>query len=234
MNRIKVIAFDLDDTLWDSKPVLIRAEQCLDEWFTTHVPDLQYTVADMRNLRSLILHDNPELAHYITELRRQVIEKAMQLSGFGHTESKALSQEAMEVFMAARNKINLPQETVGIIRALSGEFTLGSLTNGNANIHSLGLSPWFSFAFAAEDVGASKPALDLFYTALRHTDCRPPEMVYVGDDPLLDIDPANAVGLRTVRLQNPRRAEPGDTEPDEIIARITELPDIIERFQAGD
>ncbi|MEX2488786.1 MAG: HAD-IA family hydrolase [Pseudomonadales bacterium] len=234
MKRIKVIAFDLDDTLWDSKPVLIRAEQYLDEWLTTRVPDLQYTVADMRDLRPLVLHDNPELAHYITELRRRVIEIAMQLSGLGHKESKALSQEAIKVFLAARNEINLPQETMGIIRALFGEFTLGSLTNGNANIHSLGLSPYFSFAYAAEDVGASKPASDLFHAALRHTNCRPPEMVYVGDDPLLDIDPANAVGLRTVMLQNPRHTEPGETEPDEIITRITELPDIIERFQTGD
>ena len=45
---IKVIAFDLDDTLWAVKPVIIRAEKRLDEWLSLTVPDLKYDVTGMR------------------------------------------------------------------------------------------------------------------------------------------------------------------------------------------
>jgi len=232
MKRIKVIAFDLDDTLWDSKPVLIKAEQCLDNWLAGQVPELKYNVTEMRELRSTILEENPELVHRITELRRRVIEKALRLSGVDPHDSKALSYKAMDVFLRARNQITLPPETVMTVQTLAREFVLGSLTNGNADIHSLGLSQYFSFAYAAEDVGASKPSPDLFQAALRHTDCEPREMVYVGDDPVLDIDPANAVGLYTVRIDNSNQLKQGQTNPDEIITQIAELPGVIQRLQA--
>lgn len=230
MASIRVIGFDLDDTLWDSKPVLIKAEACLDEWLSRQVPELRYTVTEMRELRSLVLDDEPELIHYITEFRRRVIERAMQLSGIAADKSRTLSGAAMDVFLAARNRIELPQDTVDTMAVLARQFTLGALTNGNADIHSLGLSQYFAFAFSAEEVGAAKPAPDLFEAALRHTDSQPAEMVYVGDDPVLDIDPAKSVGLHTILMENPRKREAGETRPDEIITRIADLPAAIERL----
>ena len=68
---IKVIAFDLDDTLWAVKPVIIRAEQRLDSWLKTHVPELRYDVHSMRELRHELLRQEPELGKKITELRRR-------------------------------------------------------------------------------------------------------------------------------------------------------------------
>lgn len=230
MASIRVIAFDLDDTLWDSKPVLIKAEACLDDWLSQQVPGLEYTVAEMRELRSLVLDEDPDLIHHITEFRRRVIEKAMHLSGIDGDESKTLSRAAMDVFLAARNRIQLPQDTLTTMDALARQFTLGALTNGNADIRSLGLSLYFDFAFSAEDVGAAKPAPELFEAALRHTRSQPSEMIYVGDDPVLDIDPANAVGLHTVLMDNPRRHEKGKTRPDETITRIVDLPAAVERL----
>ena len=63
---IKVIAFDLDDTLWAVKPVIIRAEQRLDEWFTLHIPELLFDVTSMRDLRHDLISQEPELGKKIT------------------------------------------------------------------------------------------------------------------------------------------------------------------------
>ena len=49
-------------------------------------------------------------------------------------------------------------------------------------------------------------------------------MVYVGDDPILDIDAANRVGLHTVWLRSPARDTPGETSADVVIDLIEELP----------
>ena len=35
---IKVITFDLDDTLWQATPVLIKAEQAVYQWLTNTQP----------------------------------------------------------------------------------------------------------------------------------------------------------------------------------------------------
>lgn len=228
--RIKVIAFDLDDTLWDSRPVLIAAEKSLSSWLESNVPGLAYTVEEMRDFRNDILRRDPQLIHYITELRRRVIETALLKSGIAGESADSLSRAAMDVFLAARNRIELSRDTLETISALAGQYTLGSLTNGNADIGLLGLSDYFSFAFSAEDVGAAKPDPALFRAAMRHTGAAPHEMVYVGDDPILDIDPANDIGLHTIQIENPRRMEPGKTRPDQAISDITELPAAIDRL----
>ena len=38
MKDIKLVAFDLDDTLWDGKQVLTQAEEAVDTWIQNHHP----------------------------------------------------------------------------------------------------------------------------------------------------------------------------------------------------
>ena len=227
---IRVVAFDLDDTLWNVYPVIIRAEKKLGLWLEREVPGLKYSVRDMRSLRDEVLNDHPEIAHRVTEFRQRLIERAMLNSDIPHAESKAHSETAMEVFLAARNEVQFFEGALDAIRTIAARYQLGALTNGNADIHRLGLSDHFSFAFSAEQVGAPKPAPDLFHTALLHTGCEPTEMVYVGDDPVKDIDSANEVGLHTVWLKNEQRPGPARTRPDKIIEDIRELPHALEEI----
>ena len=51
---IKVVAFDLDDTLWDMKPTLIRAERVLGKWLAENCPNLTYDVETMRQIREAL------------------------------------------------------------------------------------------------------------------------------------------------------------------------------------
>ena len=63
------------------------------------------------------------------------------------------------------------------VQQLAGHYVLGTLTNGNADIQRLGLSDYFSFSFSAEQVGAPKPAPNLFHAALDHTGVKAEEMI---------------------------------------------------------
>jgi len=227
---IKVIAFDLDDTLWAVKPVIIRAEKRLDEWLQVNVPDLKYDVTSMRELRHELLSREPELGKKITELRRRMIELALQLSHIEHGAAYTLSNTAMEIFLTARNEIEMFEGAQLAIQDLAGRYILGALTNGNADIKRLGLNNLFDFAFSAEQVGAPKPAPQLFNAALEHTRTAPHEMVYVGDDPKLDIDAAKQIGLHTIWVKNPERPGPGASIPDETIERLSELPAAVARL----
>lgn len=228
---IRVVAFDLDDTLWDVHPVIMRAEKKLGAWLRSEVPQLTYDVVSMRSLRDEVLADHPDIGHRLTEFRRALIEKAMVKSNIPREESRVLSEAAMEIFLIARNEVEFYEGALDAISIIADRYQLGALTNGNADIKRLGLSNHFSFAFSAEEVGAPKPAPDLFHTALAHTGCDPTQMVYVGDDPVKDIDTANQVGLHTVWLKNDLRPGPGETEPDRTISDIRKLPDVLKELE---
>ena len=229
MTRLKVVAFDLDDTLWQVHPVIIRAEGVLKDWLHQSVPHFSYDPEQMKKIREEVLGEDQSLGHRLTELRRRIIERALR-GHLPHEQAGRLSHEAMEVFLIARNQVDFFEGALETIETLARNYRLGALTNGNADIKRLGLSRHFSFAFSAEEIGAPKPAPDLFHQALRHTGCEPGEMVYVGDDPVKDVDAANRVGLNTVWVRCAARPDPGETQPDIMIEDIRELPDALQRL----
>ena len=216
---IKVIGFDLDDTLWAVRPIILRAEKQLNAWLIENVPTICYTVAEMSGLRQSVLQETPGLINQITELRRRIIEKALLDSAIGVTDARQLSNQAMAVFLEARNQIDFFDGALEAISDLAGSYVLGALTNGNADITRMGLQPYFSFAFSAEQVGAPKPAPNLFTHALEHTSASPDQMIYVGDDPVLDIDTANRLGLHTIWINRQQSRKQGQTVPDVTISK---------------
>tara|TARA_E500000331_G_scaffold357519_2_gene419500 strand:+ start:2757 stop:3455 length:699 start_codon:yes stop_codon:yes gene_type:complete len=227
---IKVIGFDLDDTLWALTPIILRAEKRLDKWLQENVPQLKYDVIQMRELREELLLESPELGGQVTELRRRIIARAMLHSSVSEAAIGELSTAAMEIFLTARNDIEFFEGALEAISLLSESYVLGALTNGNADVSRLGLAPYFSFAFSAEQIGAPKPAPDLFTHALAHTDVDPHQMIYVGDDPVLDIDTANGLGLRTIWVNTKQKDKSGETNPDITIENIKDLPKAVSQI----
>ena len=227
---IRVIAFDLDDTLWAVRPIIINAEKRLNDWLKQEVPQLNYNVSSMRELRHELLEEEPDLGNRITEFRRRLIERAMLLSQIDVNEATDLSHQAMDVFLIARNQVEFFDGAIETISILANQFILGALTNGNADIRRLGLDSYFSFAFSAEEVGAPKPADNLFRRALAHTRTEPQQMIYVGDNPVLDIDAANRVGLHTIWVRHPGQENTGETNADEKIDHIRQLPEAVYRM----
>ena len=226
---IRVIAFDLDDTLWDIVPVMLRAEQKLDSWLQENVTALKYSVVQMRELRHQVLADSPELAGQITQLRRRIIIEAMLQSSIPMQTANELSNQAIEVFLQARNQIELYPGTEEILLGLGKDFQLGALSNGNANITRLGLDHIFDFDYSAEQVGAPKPAPNLFLQALRYTEVKAQEMIYVGDDPLLDIDAAKDLGIHAIWFDHGKK-DPGLHTADERITSIDELSSAVQNI----
>lgn len=225
---IRVIGFDLDDTLWHVEPVIIKAEKTVSQWLREEVEGYQVAPADLRAIRERLMQADPSLGHRLTELRRQVLHEAIHRAG--HADARGTADRAMEVFLAARNDVDFFDGVLDTLAHIATRYTLGAITNGNADIHRLGLGDHFSFAFSAEQVGAPKPEPDLFHAALEHTGTEPHEMIYVGDDPVKDVDAANRVGLKTIWLQSQARPDLGETEADQIIADIRELPAAISRI----
>ena len=122
----------------------------------------------------------------------------------------------------------------GLLR-LKGRVLLGAITNGNADLQTIGLAHHFKAWVAAPQLGVAKPDAAIFLEACRLLDVAPGDAVYVGDDVLLDVQGAQRAGMRAVwmnRTGSSRHLE-HEVVPDAIVRDFGELLDWLEREHDG-
>lgn len=229
---ITVVTFDLDNTLWDVEPTLLRAEEAQRQWLLQHRPgaidDIDH--AALWEMKKSVYKRHPELAHQISELRRRALYELQIAAGFSEAEAQSGAASAFEAFIAVRHQVELYEKALQVIAQLAGNYTLGALTNGNADIYKTDAAEYFDFAFLAEDVNASKPAPDMFHAALALTGASAQQVVHVGDNPRDDIAGAKAAGMHTVWV-NLRDAQwPQQEAADAVVTCLSELPGAIARL----
>lgn len=192
---IRAVAFDLDNTLWEVDPVIARAEACWLDWLRENCPRIpeRLSIDDLRASRLELAAREPHNAHDFTYLR--IASLAQHARECGYDES--ISEQAFEIFIAARNQLELfPDVRPGLAR-LRTRYALASLSNGNADLGRIGVAELFSVALNARGIGAAKPDRRCFERLAQDLGLEPREVIYVGDDPLLDVEAARAAGLPT-------------------------------------
>jgi len=232
---IEVITFDLDNTLWDVEPALIRAEKAQRDWLIRHRPGAieDYDHESLWEFKKTVWKRHPTLIHHVSQMRVEMLYELQLAAGFSDQESRTGAEEAFHAFLQERHKVVLYEEALEVLEMLAQDFTLGALTNGNADIYKTDAAEYFDFAFLAEDVGASKPAPDMFHAALERSGARAEHIVHVGDNPEHDIQGAQAVGMFTVWM-NGRKAEwPGGPEADVEIENLRQLPQAVASIEQG-
>jgi putative hydrolase of the HAD superfamily len=225
----RAILFDLDDTLWPIAPVILQAEQTLHAWLAAHAPRVaaKFTVEALRQARLELLARRPEFHLDLGALRRAGLLDAFEQAG----EDAAKVELAMTEFFAARNAV-VPYDDVlpGLLR-LKGRVLVGSISNGNADLQTIGLSHHFKVSVAAHQLGCAKPDAAIFHAACRELGVDPADAVYVGDDVLLDVQGAQRAGLRAVWMNRggSRAHLEHGVVPDAIVADFHELLDWLRR-----
>ena len=226
---ITVVTFDLDNTLWDVEPALLRAEDAQRDWLLANRPGAmeRFDHEGLWAFKQQVWRRHPELAHHVSQMRIRMLYELQLGAGYSATEAQAGAEQAFAVFLAERHRVELYEEALEVLQALSGEYTLGALTNGNADIYKTDAAEYFDFAFLAEDIGASKPAPDMFHAALDRAGVPAGQIVHVGDNPEHDMHGAQAVGMRTVWMNGRAMEWPGGLRPDREISSLRELPGAI-------
>jgi putative hydrolase of the HAD superfamily len=236
MAEIKLITFDLDNTLWDVDSVIRNAETSLRTWLLEEVPDVvaNYSPEIMAELRAQVLAENPEWRHNLSRLREELLYRAIQRTGYGEQEARRHASRAFAVFLDARHEVEFFDGALEILEALAREFVLGALTNGNADFRKLQLDRFFSFGYSAATVGVGKPAPDIFNAALRHVSARAPEAIHVGDHLEDDIRGASDVGLHTIWVNLKEETRPADAaEPTHTVPRVGQVPRAVQDILAS-
>ena len=228
---IKLITFDLDDTLWDNMPVLVRAEQkawkrLCEYWPETHKRMDPKTIFESRiRLRQ----ERPELKYQVTELRRYSLQKVLQECDCPETRAEEIAGDLMKEFMDWRHDVKCFPEVQPVLSHLSAEYTLGAVTNGNVDVERLTVNEFFDFAIKAEDYNSIKPEPTLFLKAMELAGVKPEETLHVGDCLKADVGGAGALGISTVWFNPEDKELPEEARPDYVIRSLTGLFRVLDK-----
>ena len=227
ISKIKAISLDLDDTLWPIWPVIERAEKVLLDWLSQHAPMTAAMFASPAALREIreymanvMLKNKPEMRHDLGAIRKESIRLALYRS----KENPLLAEAAYEAFFAERNRVDLYDDTLPALKALSGRYPLVALSNGNAQLDLVGLQSYFKASLNAKEFGVSKPDARIFVAAAGAVAVQPHEVLHIGDDAALDVRGALNAGMQAVWLNREEKLWPYDDSTPTV--EVTSLADV--------
>lgn len=221
MNRsnIRAVLFDLDETLLDrtsslTEFVLWQAKQQLH--LDTHTAS--------KFLQRFIMLDNHGKLWKDKVYQELLVE--FQLSGF--TVEKLLSTYEQEFCRFARPNAGVV-EIVDLL--IQKQLRLGLISNGKwpfqeDNFKALNIADAFECIVISEKVGLRKPDPAIFHFALNQMQLSPDEVLFVGDDPVADMQGAEYAGIRGVFYN--RNAVAMINKPFAMITDMLELKNLLD------
>ncbi len=222
--NIKLITFDLDDTLWPCMPVILRAERVLYEWLQQQAPRLtdKHSIESIREHRVLLGQARPHIAHNLTLTRELSLAELLH----EHKHDPSLAPEAVTIFRKARNEVEPYAEVTTVLKSLREDYHLIAASNGNAEITETPLDGYFHHALNAELVGSAKPDPAMFHEAMILADASPNETLHIGDDPETDVMAAHNAGVKVIWMNRERKnwdeRYPSAHDEIEHLAQLTE------------
>ena len=228
LQTVKAITLDLDNTLWAIGPVIHRAEDELWQWLAEHYPAIPENFSRDRAaaVRERVVRQHWHKNHDFRFLRKRVLEQMAIESGY----TVELVEDAFAVFDAARNRVTLYPDVVNALEQLAARYRVVALTNGNANLTTIGIRHLFHDVVTAVDAGIAKPAPAIFRQAVARAGTTAEETLHVGDDPQTDVAGAAGAGLKSAWMNRERGRWPGDLQaPDITVHTMTELCEHLER-----
>ena len=191
---VTALTLDLDDTLWPVRPTLIAAEKVLAEWLRANAPSTAQNTppAAMLALRAAVAAEHPHWAHDLSAIRLETIRRALRR----HGDDPALAEVAFDVFFEARHAVTLYDDVLPGLERLASRYRLVAVSNGNAEVHRIGLERFFSGSVSARLHGVAKPDATIFLAACAAAGAAPNQVLHLGDDLATDVDGALAAGLQ--------------------------------------
>ena len=222
-SAVRVISFDLDDTLWSGSQVIMQAEKMMLSWMHQHTPRVLENLSTeaLRNKKIEFIQLNHHLSNKISDARQIFLQQLF--SEFDYEQPEKLAQDCFDVFYHARQQVILFDDVLDVLTHLKKEYRLIAITNGNANIEIIGLDHLFEFCLQAEDFDRPKPHRDMFDHALERVGYAAHEVLHVGDHPVQDMQGAYHAGIQTCWLDDRSHQWGQDFTPVMTIQHIREL-----------
>ncbi|MDV7106075.1 5-amino-6-(5-phospho-D-ribitylamino)uracil phosphatase YigB [Vibrio sp. TH_r3] len=219
-NSIKALSFDLDDTLYDNHPVIMKVESEMEMWLhSNHPVSKTLSRQQWHTIKLELASSIPSLVHDVTKLRQTQIEFGLKQLGYSDLQAKNAAQVGIEYALWLRNQVDVPNDSHLTLKALAKKYPLVAITNGNVNVEKIGLSDYFDFVLQAGPDGRSKPYSDMFSTAAKQLNLPKQNILHIGDHLISDVSGAKQSGYTTCWINTLK-------SPLNIQSKINVLPDI--------
>ena len=203
LHHVRAISFDLDDTLYDNRPVIENAEQ----WMVDHMRDrylasAMYDRAWWLQLKHELQRADPSLHDDVSRCRLMMLEVGLQRGGMAESQAKQEAKQVFAEFLEVRSQVVVPAESIEVLKQLSRHFPLVVITNGNVLLERIGLDGHFKHVLKAGNGRKMKPAPDMFRLMAAQLKLRPQQILHVGDDVTTDIFGAIRNGYQAAWINN--------------------------------
>jgi putative hydrolase of the HAD superfamily len=212
LSRIQAISLDLDDTLWPVWPTIAEAELRLQEWLQPRAPGTAALFANPQRRQALRAQTEghwPEKVHDLSHMRREMIRLGLQHCA----EDQSLAEPAFATFFAARQVVTLYPDALPALARLASRWPILALSNGNADVNTIGIGRFFCGTVSAREVGVGKPDARIFQAAAERLQLAPEQVLHVGDDEHLDVLGALAAGMQTAWINRANKPWSAPEQP---------------------
>ena len=222
---IKAVVFDLDHTLFDRHGTLTAVAKHFSERF-----DMNPDMSDEEITQRWIYADDTFVYSGWQYIYENLIE-----NGVFRTAPPFEAYRDFVVEQFHHNAVSFP-ETVPMLEELKNKgFKTALITNGyhflqNRKIDMLGLREAFDEIIVSEDVAIHKPDKRIFLIMAGKLGIEADEMIYVGDNPVNDIEGASSAGCKTIWMKCKSPLIECKIPPDETVLSIEEVPFAVEKI----
>jgi putative hydrolase of the HAD superfamily len=219
---IHTVLFDLDDTLLDRNASWTSFVPILHQQYKNRISNWDHAVA----LQTILTADRGGYRpkhELFTEL-------SQQLPWLPAPTSNELESFWRQTFPACGIERKGAKSLLTDIRAAG--LRLGIVTNGHTQMQSqkvnhLGLSSLAGNVIISESAGVKKPHPKIFLDAIQSLSCQCETVLFVGDNPQLDVLGPAAVGMQTAWLTLGREWPSEYPPPDHQISSLDDLRPIL-------
>jgi len=191
----EVVAFDLDDTLYDEGAYFAAAFEAVGDALARSPGVAREDV--LRRLASILRAKGRHHHRLFNDL----------LGELGLDEGTYLAA-LLDLFRGVRPRLSLFPGAAELLRDLGKRYRLGLITSGMRAVQEnklrlLGIADVFERVVFSSTLPENKPGRLPFRRLLEAMGVPAARAVYVGDNPLFDFKGANELGMLTVRVRNP-------------------------------
>jgi putative hydrolase of the HAD superfamily len=232
---LKAVLFDIDDTLFSTSDFADHARRNAIRSMIQYGLRMDEEAA-YRELQEVIAEFTSNYASHFDKLLSRLprekcypdINPVMLIAAgvIGYHETKSIELRPFPDVMPALRRLAKTRLSLGIVSA-------GLQAKQAEKLIRLGVYRFFrsDAIFISEQIGIGKPNPKLWLTACTALGIDPSAVMYVGDNPVQDIDPCNGLGMVTVRSRRGTRHKDanGKTAPTYEITTFDDLVAILAR-----
>jgi len=236
MTTKKVVLFDLDNTLYDYKPV---HEKALNEVYKILKKEIKISLKEFLRLFKISRAEiNRELAgtasshnrvlyfQRLVEKSHNTIEPDVVLKLYNaYWDNFLKNMKLKKGVIQTLKKLKQLNIKTAIVSDLTTNIQLRKMSK-------LGITSYIDVLVTSEEAGSEKPNPIMFLLALNKLNVLPSEAIMVGDNTINDIEGGNSVGLDTILITNKKSTEIQFNEdyqkPNYSIKEISEILSILQ------